>query len=189
MHSRLLVYVLFAAVLAMSISEFTTGFQAPSSFSKQSYSSSRCAASRRDRSEELEEGHFLLKQYATATGEIVNPYQILKVPRDAEKRVIRDAYRKLSKQYHPDRVRFREILPGKCNNFDDVRDEWERIQTSYEILSDEKTRKRYDRHEFVADPGAAIRRAAVGAAATGVSSIGKGLFSMGASAFERIAKK
>ena len=83
--------------------------------------------------------------------------------------------------------RFRKLV--RSNNFDDVRDEWERIQTSYEILSDEKTRKRYDRHEFVADPGAAIRRAAVGAAATGVSSIGKGLFSMGASAFERIAKK
>ena len=42
-----------------------------------------------------------------------NPYQVLKVPRDAEKKEIKDAYRKLSKRYHPDGVRFREVLPGK----------------------------------------------------------------------------
>jgi len=137
------------------------------------------------RGEEIE-GHFLLKEFSTATGEIINPYQVLKVPRNAEKREIRDAYRKLTKRYHPDGVRFREILPGKCNNYDDVQAEWERITLSYEILSDKKSRKQYDRHEFVAYPGAAIARAAMGVVSNGVESIGKSLFSMGSIALEQI---
>ena len=57
---------------------------------------------------------------------------------------------------------------------------------SYEILSDMKTRRQYDRSEAIADPGAAIRRAAVGAAVKGVSSLGTSVFNMGASAVQTI---
>jgi DnaJ-class molecular chaperone len=67
-----------------------------------------------------------------------------------------------------------------------VREEWERIQIAYNILIDNKMRKRYDRSEMIADPGAAMRRAAVGATLNGVSNIGKGLFSLGQKAVESI---
>lgn len=72
------------------------------------------------------------------------------------------------------------------NNEDEVREEWERIQIAYTILIDNKMRKRYDRSEMIADPGAAVRRAAVDATWTGVSTIGKGLLSLGKKAVESI---
>jgi hypothetical protein len=77
-------------------------------------------------------------------------------------------------------------IGSNSDNHDDVRDEWERILLSYEILSDKKSRQRYNRHEFVADPGAAMQRAAMGAAPSGVTNIGKGIFSIGASALNLI---
>jgi DnaJ-class molecular chaperone len=68
-----------------------------------------------------------------------------------------------------------------------VREEWERIKLSYEILRDRRTRKRYDRHEMVADPGAAVTRATVDAVGKGIAGMGKGLFSMGAFAVQQMA--
>lgn len=77
------------------------------------------------------------------------------------------------------------------NDLDDVRDEWERVKLSYEILRDPKTRKRYDRHEVLADPGAAVGRAAtdavLGAMGKGLAGFGSGLFAMGSFAFEKMA--
>jgi DnaJ-class molecular chaperone len=73
------------------------------------------------------------------------------------------------------------------NNEEEVREEWEKIQMAYKILIDSKTRKRYDRSEVIADPGAAMRRAAVGATINGVTSIGKGLFSLGQMAAESLS--
>jgi len=52
---------------------------------------------------------------------------------------------------------------------------------------DNKTRKRYDRNEMIADPGAAMRRAAIGATMNGVSSIGKSLFGLGAKVVESLS--
>ena len=72
------------------------------------------------------------------------------------------------------------------NNPDDVKDEWERIQLSYNILSEHKTRIKYDRHEMIDDPGAAVQRAVFGAAATGLLGIGKGIFHLGSSALDHI---
>lgn len=72
------------------------------------------------------------------------------------------------------------------NNHDDVEAHWERIQISYKILSEEKTRKQYDRHDLIHDPGAAMQRAAVGAAVAGVVGIGKGIFDVGASALDLV---
>jgi DnaJ-class molecular chaperone len=60
---------------------------------------------------------------------------------------------------------------------------------SYEILSDHKTRKQYDRSEVIADPGAAIRRAAVDAAMKGASNVGKNVFNLGAAAVQTIFKQ
>mmetsp|Transcript_36696 Transcript_36696/g.56933 ORF Transcript_36696/g.56933 Transcript_36696/m.56933 type:complete len:195 (-) Transcript_36696:150-734(-) len=132
--------------------------------------------------------HFLLDEFSTHSGEVLNPYTILKVSRDADRTEIRRAYIELSKRYHPDGARHKEILPGRCNNLDDVREEWERIKLSYEILRDSRTRRRFDRHDMIADPGAAMRRAAFGAAAKGVVGIGEGLFNLGNLAVQQISK-
>jgi hypothetical protein len=48
-------------------------------------------------------------------------------------------------------------------NQDDVREEWEKVKLSYEILIDRKSRLKYDRNSVVADPGAAVGRAVGGA--------------------------
>lgn len=54
-------------------------------------------------------------------------------------------------------------------NLEEVREEWEKVKLSYEILQDRKTRMKYDRNSVVADPGAAVGRA-VGSAVGGVLS-------------------
>lgn len=80
---------------------------------------------------------------------------------------------------------------NESNNLDDVRDEWERIKLSYEILRDPRTRKRYDRHEVLADPGAAVGRAvadaALGAVGKGLAGVGSGIFAMGAFALDKLS--
>jgi DnaJ-class molecular chaperone len=134
-----------------------------------------------------------VNDFKTSKGEVVNPYSVLKVSRDADASVIKAAYRSLSRRYHPDGNRHRKILPGSCNSWDEVRDHWERIRVSYEILKSPVLRKRYDRHELLSDPKAALQRAAVGAAVHGVKSVGQGifqgLFSAGSFAFEQITKE
>lgn len=126
----------------------------------------------------------LLEEFSTYSGEILNPYAVLKVDRNSDLQEIKRAYRALSRRYHPDGVRHRELLPGACSNLDDVRDQWERIKLSYEILKDRKIRAKYDRHEALADPGAALGRAALNAVGNGILGMGKGLFSVGAFAFK-----
>jgi DnaJ-class molecular chaperone len=131
---------------------------------------------------------FLLKDFCVASGEVINPYRILKVPRKATRDEIRAAYVTLSRRYHPDGFRQRtHILPGACNNVDEVRDQWERIKLSYEILSNAKTRKNYDRREALADPAAAVHRAAVNAAVNSLTGMGKSLFHVGSLAVNSIA--
>lgn len=72
------------------------------------------------------------------------------------------------------------------NNNDDIEAEWERIQISYNILSEKKTRMQYDRHEVIADPGAAMTRAVAGAAVAGIVGMGKGIFHIGSSALDHM---
>lgn len=140
---------------------------------------------------EKEEVSFLLQEFSTASGEVINPYDVLKVSRQATREEVRNSYIAFSRRYHPDGFRHRKskILPGRCNNLEEVRDQWERIKLAYEILSNAKTRKRYDRHELFADPGAAVQRAAVNAAFQGLSGMGKGLLNMGAFAVQSIQNK
>jgi len=131
----------------------------------------------------------LLQEFSISSGEIINPYEVLKVKRTAERSEFRRQYIEQSRRYHPDAMRKDGILPGKCNNMDEVREQWERIKLSYEILSDPKRRKKFDRHEALADPGQAVQRAAVNAAFNGVASLGKGVFNIGTFAFKSIAKQ
>lgn len=66
-----------------------------------------------DEEKNQEKKHFLLEEFSTHAGEVINPYKILKVSREADRSEIRKAYIKLSKRYHPDGARHRDILPGK----------------------------------------------------------------------------
>ena len=54
----------------------------------------------------------LLDEFRTASGEIIDPYRVLKVDREAQRQQIRESYRTLSRKYHPDGHRHKTILPG-----------------------------------------------------------------------------
>mmetsp|Transcript_38930 Transcript_38930/g.58480 ORF Transcript_38930/g.58480 Transcript_38930/m.58480 type:complete len:192 (-) Transcript_38930:665-1240(-) len=183
--------------VVLSIALFVVAFAPPaSSFTVHSIntkpighaSTSQLYSSRAQNRRSNNRPDYLLENFKTASGEVLNPYRVLKVSRSADRIEIKKAYRSLSRKYHPDGARFREILPGKCNNLDEVRDEWERIKLSYEILSDPKMRLRYDRNTAIADPGAAVGRAALGAVGWGFSSVGKGLLGVGEMALKQMKK-
>jgi len=120
----------------------------------------------------------LMDDFKTVDGEVIEPHRVLRVPWDANQTEVRGAYKKLSKKYHPDAVRSMKVLPGRCNNLDDVRDEWERVRFSYKILSDKKMRARYERHSTISDPGASLRRTAFNAAGRGLGMVVGGVLSL-----------
>jgi DnaJ-class molecular chaperone len=60
-------------------------------------------------------------------------YQILGVPRGADDKAIKSAYRKLARKYHPD------VAKGK-----DAGDRFREVTEAYEVLSDPQKRRRYD---------------------------------------------
>jgi len=62
-----------------------------------------------------------------------NYYEILGVPKDASKDVIKDAYRKLALQYHPDR-----------NKSPEAEEKFKEISEAYAVLSDDGKRQQYD---------------------------------------------
>src|SRR5215213_4782480 len=61
-------------------------------------------------------------------------YAVLGVPRTANEKEIRSAYRKLARKYHPD------VNAGDKTNEDRFKD----INEAYEVLSDPEKRKKYD---------------------------------------------
>ncbi|HXG10245.1 MAG TPA: J domain-containing protein [Gemmataceae bacterium] len=73
-----------------------------------------------------------------------DPYEVLGVKRDASEEDIKRAYRKLARQYHPDRN------PGDKQ----AEARFKEVQAAYDILSDKNKRAQYDRFGFTgADEG------------------------------------
>ena len=131
-----------------------------------------------------------LSDFQTADGTNIDPYKMLKLPRSASGAEIKQSYRRLSRQLHPDMVAQKDILPGKCTTLDDVRDEWEKVKLSYEILSDPKTRMNYDRNSVAAEvlknPGGAVGRAVVGGAMSGIGLVLSGAWKLGEMATKKV---
>ncbi len=71
-------------------------------------------------------------------------YEVLGVPRDADAKAIKKAYRKLAMKYHPDRN------PGKEK---DAGHRFKEINEAYAILGDPEKRKQYDQFGTVGDLG------------------------------------
>src|SRR5579875_2424370 len=69
-------------------------------------------------------------------------YEVLGVPRNASEADIKKAYRKLARQYHPDRN------PGDKQ----AEARFKEVQEAYEVLNDKAKRAQYDRFGF-AGPG------------------------------------
>ena len=63
-------------------------------------------------------------------------YDILGVPRSADETEIRQAYRRLARQHHPD------VNPGD----EDAAERFKSINSAYEVLSDADKRAKYDRY-------------------------------------------
>ena len=65
-----------------------------------------------------------------------NYYEMLGVSRDASDKEIRQAYRKLARQYHPD------VNPGDPS----AEEKFKQINEAHGVLSDEDKRRKYDRY-------------------------------------------
>lgn len=63
----------------------------------------------------------------------IDPYKVLGIGKDADEKTIKSAYRRLSKQYHPDK-----------NLAADAHDKFIEIGEAYEILNDPQKKKNYD---------------------------------------------
>ena len=70
-----------------------------------------------------------------------DPYDVLGVPKSAGEADIKKAFRKLAKQYHPDRNA----------NDPKAKDKFAEVNTAYEILGDADKRGQFDRGEIDAD--------------------------------------
>src|SRR6202158_3898998 len=68
-------------------------------------------------------------------------YELLGVPRKANAKEIRTAFRKLARKYHPD------LNPGDKSSEEKLK----QPQEAYDVLSDAKKRQMYDQHGFYSD--------------------------------------
>jgi molecular chaperone DnaJ len=64
-------------------------------------------------------------------------YEVLGLPKTATKQEIKSAYRKLAKEFHPDR-----------NKAADAETKFKEVQEAYEALSDERKKEAYDKYGF-----------------------------------------
>ena len=60
-------------------------------------------------------------------------YEVLGVPRSADNKEIKSAYRRLARQYHPD-----------VSDAPDAEDKFKEVSAAYEVLADDESRARYD---------------------------------------------
>ena len=70
-----------------------------------------------------------------------NYYEILGIKKDAKADEIKKAYRKLARKFHPD------VNP----NDKSAEDKFKEVQEAYDVLSDEKKRKVFDRFGYYHD--------------------------------------
>ena len=98
-------------------------------------------------------------------------YDVLGVPRSASEKEIRQSYRKLARQYHPD------LNP----NDKQAEAKFKEIGQAYEVLSDGEKRKLYDRWgpDFEKYEQARKAGASAGASARGSGPFGSGPFGSG----------
>ena len=78
-------------------------------------------------------------------------YEVLSVPRNADKDAIKKAFRKLAQQYHPD-----------VNKTAEAEARFKEINEAYQVLSDDQKRAAYDRYGHAGLQGAAGYGADVG---------------------------
>jgi len=79
-----------------------------------------------------------------------NYYELLQVPADAEVSIIRRAYYKATKRFHPDRYFKRDIGPFR----EFLSTIFKRLGKAYDVLSDAESRRKYDlllQHRAVAE--------------------------------------
>lgn len=93
-------------------------------------------------------------------------YDVLGVPRSAAEKEIRQAYRKLARQYHPD------LNP----NNKEAEAKFKEIGQAYEVLSDPEKRKLYDRWGPDFEKYEQARKAGAGAGASGMGGFDSGPF-------------
>src|SRR4030081_2727231 len=68
-------------------------------------------------------------------------YELLGVPRKANSKDIRTAFRKLARKYHPD------LNPGDKSS----EQKFKQLQEAYDVLSDTKKRQMYDQYGFYSE--------------------------------------
>jgi len=66
----------------------------------------------------------------------IDYYELLEVSRDADKSIIKKAYRKMAMKYHPDKN------PGD----NEAEESFKAVNEAYQVLSDQEKRSIYDRH-------------------------------------------
>ena len=72
-------------------------------------------------------------------------YKILGVPRDANRRQIKSAFRKLALQWHPDKF----TTPAERETANKM---FQDLNEGYDVLTDDEKKGRYDRGEDVEQP-------------------------------------
>lgn len=78
----------------------------------------------------------------------LDPYETLKVSKDATETEIKKSYRKLCLLHHPDK-----LINKSETEVEESKIEFEKIQFAHMILSDEKKRKRFDKTGSLQDVG------------------------------------